>query len=337
MPARLTTIDELLASIPALLGFTPTQSLVLVGIHATESNSQITTVCRTDLDDAEPNSIDGFAHTLATTVQRTGANRQIIVVVDESGHPAELPHRELVDTVSMHLDSAGMATLGRYWLPALHPGMSWHHYDVTTQNGVLPDPRSTVVAAELTAAGAVTFDSREKLADLLQPVETETLQRRSDLLTNHTPSHTSATRTHMLATVRTATDAAAAGDLPESDEGIAALLVALADPTVRDCCITWQGPSIEALWTHLTRNAPNPWAAAPATLLTVVALRRGAGPMANIACERALAADPGYTLAQLMHQALAAGITPTELESVIAEAGDETAADQDDPTPPADS
>ena len=69
-------------------------------------------------------------------------------------------------------------------------------------------------------------------------------------------------------------------------------------------------PAAEILWTECTRRAPAPLDAAPATLLAVSAWLRGDGAMANVALARALAGEPGYALARLLAQALAACVPP---------------------------
>src|SRR6185437_15022366 len=65
------------------------------------------------------------------------------------------------------------------------------------------------------------------------------------------------------------------------------------------------------LWTQVTRHATPPYVAAPASLLAFVAWQNGDGALATIAVERALADDPNYTMAELIGQALHAGLPPS--------------------------
>jgi hypothetical protein len=67
----------------------------------------------------------------------------------------------------------------------------------------------------------------------------------------------------------------------------------------------------QRLWTDVVRHAPEPYVPAPASLLAFVAWQSGEGALANIAIERALAADPGYSMAQLIGQAVDAGLPPS--------------------------
>jgi len=75
------------------------------------------------------------------------------------------------------------------------------------------------------------------------------------------------------------------------------------DPAHRDAHIR--------LWTALTRRAQPGHVAAAASLLAFTAWQSGDGALANIALDRALADDPGYTMARLLRDALAAGLPPS--------------------------
>jgi hypothetical protein len=113
-----------------------------------------------------------------------------------------------------------------------------------------------------------------------------------------------------------------AGDL--TDREVAHVLWGLRDGEVRDraMCLALGDDSAgaEQLWTECTRRAPAPLDAAPATLLAVCAWLRGDGAMANVALARALDSEPGYGLARLLADALAACVTPSELRAMLTEA-----------------
>jgi hypothetical protein len=68
------------------------------------------------------------------------------------------------------------------------------------------------------------------------------------------------------------------------------------------------------LWTDLTRRAQPDLVPAPASLLAFAAWRRGDGALAAVALDRALQADPTYSMALLLRQAIQAGIPPSALE-----------------------
>jgi hypothetical protein len=66
------------------------------------------------------------------------------------------------------------------------------------------------------------------------------------------------------------------------------------------------------LWADIVRRASGPWPPAPASLLAFTAWQSGDWTLANVALERALAADPGYSMARLLRDILAAGVPPAQ-------------------------
>ncbi len=69
-----------------------------------------------------------------------------------------------------------------------------------------------------------------------------------------------------------------------------------------------------ALWADIVRRAGGPWLPAPASLLAFTAWQSGDGTLANVALDRALAADPGYSMARLLRDILAAGVPPSQAQ-----------------------
>ena len=61
----------------------------------------------------------------------------------------------------------------------------------------------------------------------------------------------------------------------------------------------------------MTRRAQPGYVAAPAALLAFVAWQSGDGALANVALDRALADDPGYSMALLLRQVINAGAPPS--------------------------
>jgi hypothetical protein len=121
------------------------------------------------------------------------------------------------------------------------------------------------------------------------------------------------------------------GQVTDHDQ-LAWLAVTVADLRVRDDAWARMEPKFRAahrrLWTDVVRHAREPHVPAPASLLAFTAWQSGEGALANIAIERALAADPGYSMARLIGQAVDAGLppsaarlpmTPEEVEASYAE------------------
>jgi hypothetical protein len=105
----------------------------------------------------------------------------------------------------------------------------------------------------------------------------------------------------------------AGGPGVDAEEG-PRLTVSLASRTIRDGALRWLGgpqhDAAQALWLDLTRAAPPPWGAAPATLLALHVYVRGDGAFARVSAERALTDDPDHALARLVLQLLDAGVPP---------------------------
>src|SRR2546429_1955052 len=101
-----------------------------------------------------------------------------------------------------------------------------------------------------------------------------------------------------------------------TDDGLAAwLAVSLAQLPVRDDAWARMEPehrdAHRRLWTDLVRGAADAWAPAPAALLAFTAWQCGEGALASIAIDRALAGDPGYSMAPLLREILDAGVPPS--------------------------
>jgi hypothetical protein len=118
--------------------------------------------------------------------------------------------------------------------------------------------------------------------------------------------------------VREALDRYTAGGRLDDDE-LAWLVVLLTHDAARDDA--WQrmlavSPIAEhqAVWTDVVRRVPREYVAAPATLLALSAWRAGNGSLADVAAQRALDAVPGYGLAEVVREALRAGVPPSAID-----------------------
>jgi len=104
------------------------------------------------------------------------------------------------------------------------------------------------------------------------------------------------------------------GELTDRDE-IAWLGFTLTDLRVRDDAWARMDPAFagahQRLWTDLVRMLPDELVPAPAALLAFAAWQSGDGALASIAVERALDADPAYSMALLISDALQAGLPPS--------------------------
>ncbi|GCD99952.1 DUF4192 domain-containing protein [Embleya hyalina] len=116
-----------------------------------------------------------------------------------------------------------------------------------------------------------------------------------------------------------------AGDTEIEPEEAARLVLGLGDARVRDEVMAWHGETpgeaddrtLLALWTVLARRAFAPASAPPLTLAAWAAWTAHDGVLARVAVTGALRADPGYTMARLLHSAINSPLSAAEVRRRI--------------------
>ena len=310
--------------IPHLLGFNPADSLVMLGIGGPHARIRLT--FRYDLPDSLDRALADEVAAHAATVLR----RQHLTMTVAVGYgPAEVVEAMMAALVPV-LTDAGIDVQdlirvadGRYWsLACADPGCC-------PPGGVPFDPGGHPASAALAAAGLPVRADRAALAATLAP-EPGMVQ----------PMRAAVARARTLTGQLVDLSAVAAGGdpfQPVADAGrrsvkqvvaryrqggrltaaddFAWLGVVLGDLRVRDDAWARMDPDYNdahrQLWTDLVRCLPGDLAAAPAALLAFTAWQAGDGALASIAIERALAADPEYSMALLIADALHAGLPPS--------------------------
>ncbi|MFE1765503.1 DUF4192 family protein [Streptomyces angustmyceticus] len=111
-----------------------------------------------------------------------------------------------------------------------------------------------------------------------------------------------------------------------TDAEAADLILGLQDRVTRDRAAEWMDGSAAApalrLWRALARRCAGGYAehaVAPLTLAGWVSWSTEDGPSARVALSRALALDPDYTFAQLLHRAINEGLDPEPLRRCLRE------------------
>jgi hypothetical protein len=322
------TQSELVAAIPALMGFHPRDSLVVLAIVG-EGGSRLGLTLRIDLPPPEVAAevAPDLAAAAVRTLLRDSPSGAVVVVVaaggggpGDTGHGGDLPHGELVAHVVRELDRHAVEIHAAMWAEATTGGARWRCYDECDCSGVLPDPASTPVLAAAVAGGQVVHADRGALERLVAPADHERIRRRERLLIEATD--TGADPEPSIGLVDDAVAAADDGRLVLDDERVVALAIALADLRVRDAallrCLGPRPAAAEHLWAALARETPDPEAAEPAALLVVSALLRGDGALANVALDRAEQAWPGHRLTRLLRAATESGLRPSEIRAWLA-------------------
>jgi hypothetical protein len=322
---RLSSPADILAAVPHLLGFHPTQSLVVIG--AGGPRDRIKLGFRYDLPDPPDataarqiagHAVAVLAERRATTVIAVGYGQGRLVT-------------PLMDVFAAAVRRSGLAVRellraedGRYW------SYLCQEVRCCPAEGVPFDPGSHPVTAAMSAAGLAAYPDRAALARTLAPLTGERATAR-DQATQRACARAAALAGKasrrgggnplrlVIGEGRRAVRAAIAhyrdGGTITDDDLAAWLAVSLAHLPVRDDAWARMEPRHRdahlRLWTDLVRAAADAWVPAPAALLAFTAWQCGDGALAGIAIDRALASDPGYSMALLLREILDAGVPPS--------------------------
>jgi hypothetical protein len=322
---RASTPADLLRLVPHLLGFRPAASLVVIGVAPPRDRIRLT--LRYDLPDPPGAHLvaDVAAHAVAVL------RKQRLKAVVAIGYGAEA----LVTPMARALRAAVWQDRidlleflrvedGRYWSYVCGNEECCPVAGVPFDDGA-DDPAE----AALAEVGPV-LASRADLAARVAPlgyITSESMRQATRRAEQRV--------TRLLARVRRASRLGAArhliaiegltavgtmiaryrdGGRFSTDDEIARITVALRDLRVRDDAWARMDPEYAAahqrLWTDVVRRAQPGYVAAPASLLAFVAWQSGNGALANVALDRALADDPGYSMAALLRQAIDSGAPP---------------------------
>jgi len=311
--------------VPHLLGFHPGLSFVVIG--AAGPRRRVDLGFRYDLPDPPDaaTAADITAHAVAVLAQRGaetvigigyGPGRLVTPVADVFAaairdHGLEL--RELLRVED-----------GKYW--------SYLCAEVACcpAEGTAFDYRSHPAAAAMTVAGLAAYSDRDARAATLAPLTGEAARsmhqaierasRKAQALVDQARRAGRGDPLRLVIdegrrAVRQAIRAYRSGRTV-SDDAVAWIAVTLVNLPVRDDAWARMIPEHRAahlrLWADVVRRVHGPWLPGPASLLAFTAWQSGDGTLANMALDRALAADPGYSMALLLHEILVAGVPPSQ-------------------------
>ncbi|MEV0715721.1 DUF4192 domain-containing protein [Asanoa sp. NPDC050611] len=336
-PITVRSCADLIASVPYLLGFHPSESIVVIAIVG----DRVRFVVRGELPGAV--SPDRIARRLLSLLLRDSIDAVAII-----GYGPSTLVTPVAEAVCVALRSTDVTTVdvlrvdsGRYWSyvcanPSCCP-----------PEGMPFDLATTCVGAAAVYAGRVALPDRDAVATLVAPITgaarvamTDATARADTRLTAlvdaaraaadtgsvrlRSMAHTAAGAVHANArvakTLRAAGDAAVDDAVDRyragrtlTDDEVAWLSVLLVHLPVRDHA--WEHTTDDDwhvdLWSDVVRRVDPPLAAAPASLLAFAAWRVGHGALATIAVERALAVDPDYALARMIDEILDQCLPPS--------------------------
>jgi hypothetical protein len=321
---RVGSADGILAVVPHLLGFHPNNSLVMLGIGG--PHARIRLAFRYDLP-VSPE--DGLATEIAEHAA-TVLRRQHLTMAIAVGYGLGETVTPVVGVVATVLREAGIAVQdilrvdgGRYW------SYLCSDPDCCPPDGVPFDSAGHPASTALAAAGLTVRADRAALAGTIAPVA-EAAQSMREAIDRARRKAGQLIDLEVVAaggdpllpiadagrrSVKQAIALYRRGDEVADHDELAWLGFALGDLRVRDDAWARMDPQFneahQRLWIDLVRHLPPDFVAPPAALLAFTAWQAGDGALASIAIERALQADPAYSMALLVADALHAGLPPS--------------------------
>jgi hypothetical protein len=311
-PRRARGPADLLALVPSLFGFHPTDSLVLLTVGDTATPFH----ARVDLP-TDPCGVELLGAQLTETVQRNGTSQVVVVAYTGDAGSAHAVVDHLFDClakIGVELLCAVRADGGRWWVLPSWPDDEGTPYDV----------RSHPWTAQAVLDGTVVHASREELARTLvgnDAAETEQITTLAHEIGERLDCSPGRGLVLEARWVRRRVRRFLRDQRRLDTHDVARLMVASHRSVhVRDVAwaeMTHANASIHVdLWRDATRRAPEGLGAPAATLLAFAAWLSGDGALAWCGVERALDVDPGYSLANLLTQMLAGAVPPSSWQPI---------------------
>ncbi len=318
---KLSRPGALIAALPAVLGFVPESSLVLVSL----SDGQLGAVMRADLSD---DLADRLGH-LAEVAAAAAPEAAIAVIVDAEG--AHCPscneeYRQLCAVLAEALSENDIELWAAHVVDRVAIGGRWHCADGCGSSGPVDDPSASPLAAAAVLDGRRLYPRR---ADLQAVIAVDDPGRSAELtgaVEQQAASRGLAYRADPAGCCRSdvknaiAAASRVAGGQSLSDAELAELGCALSDVQVRDTlyalAVGETAGEAESLWALLARTLPPPWRVEALVLLAFSAYARGDGPLAGVSLEAALRCEPEHRMAGMLDTALQSGMGPEQIREL---------------------
>ncbi|KUH66893.1 hypothetical protein AU184_10880 [Mycolicibacterium novocastrense] len=313
---RLDRPAVLIAALPAVLGFIPEKSLVLV----TVDRGAMGCVMRVDLSDELTDSIEHIAEVAAAA----RPDSAIAVVVDEDGAGCRLcndEYRELAAMLASALADRGIELLAAHVVDRIATGGRWHCADGCGASGTVDDPSASPLAMAAVLDGRRLYARRTELQDVIAVTDPIRAQALAGLIEDAQAGRSDADACREIEAVIAAAARVSEGDvLP--DETLTRIAAALTDLQVRDTlyalAVGERAAHAESLWGEMSRRLPEPWRAETLVLLAFSAYARGDGPLAGVSLEAALRCDDTHRMARMLDTALQSGLRPEQIRELAA-------------------
>ncbi|HWF27160.1 MAG TPA: DUF4192 domain-containing protein [Mycobacterium sp.] len=311
----------LIAALPAVLGFVPENSLVLVSV----GDGELGSVLRVDLSEE---LVDRVGH-LAEVAAAAGPEAAIAVIVDADGaHCAgcDEEYRHLSTVLTEALSQHDIVLWAAHVVDRVALGGRWHCVDGCGSAGAVDDPSASPLAVAAVLDGrrlyprradlqaVIAVDERTQRAELAVAVTQQAAAR--EVAQGEDPAGCSRCDVeHAMAAA-----ARVARAQPLTDAELAELACALGDAQVRDIlyalAVGESAGEAESLWAALARALPLPWRVEALVLLAFSAYARGDGPLAGVSLDAALQCAPEHRMAGMLDTALQSGLRPEQIREL---------------------
>ena len=319
--------SDIVGIVPVRVGFVPAKSIVVLCLHG--PRKRVGLVMRHDLVPAEHE--DGLIEVLASHVRRAGATAAIVVVyTDAPDRAGGLPERDFVDRLSERLGVDVVETLlvraGRWWsytccLECCPPE--------GTPIPEEPAGPAAIFAAAAAFEGRAVMPDRAALEDSIRPrrgpLTDPARELAFDQAADSVIAAAEAGADNLAAETMTLLEQTAqrwaTGERDLDPVDAARITLGLANKWCRDCAATLALDLDDDVYlsflTELARRTDDEWAAPICSVLAWVAYAHGDGALANVAVDRALAADPGYEMARMLLSGLQGQLPPSEIRRLL--------------------
>lgn len=314
----LTSPHDLLAAIPFLIGYHPTDSLVIVSLK----EDCVGMAMRVDYPNLDAvNSTEAFDALIYHLVREGAQGALVVAYVPEDRNDGV----QILENISIALSRVeipireSLLIANGRWRSVLCGDQECCPAD----GNELPEISSSRVAVEQVAEGRpMPYGDREGMAESIASLS---LATDSDFIAQVEESHIDpeydqlqkVQRDGALAILDLASRFIAGSlgrDIAGDQKLSAQVLGSLSDIQVRDFALgSHDEASIEIYWTmwrYLLRIAPSGSVAPVASLLAALSYEKGEGALAQRCLDRALADDPSYSLAALLRRVFNAGWPP---------------------------
>lgn len=287
---------ELLASIPHILGFQPSNSVVVIALD----DDEVVAAVRADIDVVRIAMVEPLLGALGTT----NDGNLVVVYYANDYQSTEEWQVELSQVLTLPVLDYLLVTQN-HWKSLL-----CHDVECCPIDGHPLNSGTEIMDAFLVFNGSAPFRTREELVNSLMPNEVDETTRKSieQSFAVNPSSDPAAEHQWIVELLKSANS--------WSVEQLGRVCVALTDFHVRDAVLrsAYDNPKLRstlkiALHTNISM-VPVEFVAPSITVLAGCAWLDGNGVLANVAIARALEVDGSYSLAQLLDRALAHGVPP---------------------------